>query len=68
MAASESYTGPEYATLRSVDEYRVEVRTSSGEVIGVYPSHTMARRVVDQYEKRALREYLKVQRKMDKGA
>lgn len=62
MSSSE-YTGPDYCTVKALDEFVWEVRTNRGEKIGTYPNADLARRVATANDKRMLREYLRGQRK-----
>jgi hypothetical protein len=58
-AKSTNYTGPKYAIIRSMDEYRHLVESNTGERIGVYPTVEKAKQVAESFEKVWMKEHLK---------
>lgn len=62
-AIDPTYAGPDFAVMKARDEYQVDViKYKSGERIGTYNPY-MAQKVVDMYNKDALKEHLKATRK-----
>lgn len=58
-----TYTGPAYWLVNAVDTYSFELLDMHGKRVATYPSSELAHRVRKDLEKRALRDYLKAQRK-----
>lgn len=53
------YSGPKYATIRSLDEGRHLVESNTGERIGVYPTVDKAKQIADHFERVWMKEHLK---------
>lgn len=60
------YTGPRYASVKSLDEFSFAVVDSAGERLGTYPTRELADRVAASHSKRWMKEYLKQQKKEQK--
>lgn len=66
QATTSTYTGPAYWLVNATSESSFDLVDMHGKREATYPSAELAHKVRKDMEKKALREYLKVQRKAAK--
>lgn len=60
------YTGPAYFLVYATSEHSFDLKDMHGNRVATYPSAERAHKVRKDMEKKALREYLKAQKKAGK--
>lgn len=66
QAATSTYTGPAYWLVNATSESSFDLNDMSGRRVATYPNAELAHKVRKDLEKKAMRAYLKAQRKVAK--
>jgi hypothetical protein len=66
MDTQNTYTGPAYFVVNATSEHSFDLNDMHGKRLATYPSAELAHKVRKDMEKKALREYLKAQKKAGK--
>ena len=66
MNTQSTYTGPAYFLVNATSEHSFDLNDMHGKRVATYPNAEMAHKVLKDMEKKALREYMKAQKKAGK--
>jgi hypothetical protein len=67
METQNTYTGPAYWLVNATSEHSFDLTDMYGKRVATYPNAELAHKVRKDMEKKALREYMKDQRKAMKA-
>lgn len=66
QAATSNYTGPAYWLVNATSEFSFDLNDMHGQRVATYPNAELAHKVRKDLEKKAMRKYLKAQKKAAK--
>jgi hypothetical protein len=66
MDSSNTYTGPAYWLVNATSDRSFDLNDMHGQRVATYPNAELAHKVRKDLEKKAMRDYLKAQRKAAK--